>query len=123
MKIVYILLCVAGLWLSYQAGQNEVELVCQKRFEDLRTLSEQEKKSSDQRIADLESARVNERIQNNERIKELDRKYQSYIQSNSDLDKCPIDLELVKLLSETASDPRLPISEHPRRTEDKEASD
>lgn len=112
MKIVLFLLAAAACWLSYQAGQDSADLVCKQRFEDLRTQNEAEKKSSDQKIADLESARLNEERENEKRIKSLDAKYQSAVR-DSNLGRCAISSDIVGLLSETASDPRLPEAVNP----------
>jgi len=109
--IILSILVAAVLWWSYQAGQNEVTIECQKTLADLSAQSEKSRKAEEVKNNAIETKRVEAEQIANERSRlraERLQRDKSRVQNNPDNPASRITPVAYGLLREAVSDPRLP---------------
>lgn len=114
--LVLSLLVAAGLWFSYQAGQNKITIQCQQTLTSLSEQSEASRKADEDKINDLETKRVKAEQTAGERSRLLAERLQRdkpRVSDNPDKPACPVSPTVISVLNESTSDPRLSEASDP----------
>lgn len=120
MKIgVYILGLVAVCWWFYHMGENAANLTCQETMAEINRLSIESKRISDEAIRNEETLRITQaqdaelRIQTLAKRLDIARRTKPTPALGASMCDCRISDDAVRVLAETAGDPRIPPPDNP----------
>ena len=108
--LVLSLLVAVGLWWSYQAGQNEVTIECQKILADLSEQSEKSRKADEVKINVIETKRVKDEQAASERTRSHVKRLRQPVPVVPNIVNncaCSMPDDVGRVLREASDDPRL----------------